>query len=708
MGTTPSELNQDVASSSKRLLGIVLVAGLIGCAALLQGGQPSAEIAGPKERVDDDASSLARSGGGSWTATQVVSTESTQTSRSPRAGVDSGGNVHVVWEDETDFGGAECTKIAHKTWNATTGTWSTTGIVSSDVVAGAFQPSMMVDANGNVHVAWTYETDHLGSGEDADIFYKAWNATTGTWTPAEVVSTESTDSSMQPAIGVDGNGNVHVAWVDWTFSSPSPDIVYKRRELATGTWTPTEKVSSESTGISQDPVLTVDAAGNVHVAWVDNTNHAGAGPDMDIFYKHLNASTGTWTMTEVVSTESSEYAVNPSIAVSSNGDVHVAWDDSTDYAGSGTDKDIFWKVRTASSGAWAAAVIVSNTSTGMSVVPRLLLDEAGTLHAAWLEEDDIVHAARDGTSGTWEPASIIPVKTASLMQGTPALAIDASGNMHVAWSAASTFGASGTDDDVFYTVKAIPPGAPVLAHVSLAGEFVHLSWTVPTTLPSFKVYRDIQPVISVDGLDPVGITRDTWFVDQPGDNGTFFYAIVGMNWYLDGTPSNSESITFIIQLGTPVLNPISPAIDLDGVIHLFWVAAEGATSYQVYRSSSPITSTAGATLVATLSTTSFVDVVVANGTWYYAIVARNTAGSSPLSNQQQVTVTIPAAGTPVAPGIPEAVVYVMAGALAALAVATFFIGRLTRPPAVREEAGGELPRRDPARAARKGGAVAGP
>ena len=157
----------------------------------------------------------------------------------------------------------------------------------------------------------------------------------------EVVSTESTGISEDPSLAVDLYGNVHVAWMDLTDyggAGTDKDIFYRRYEVGNG-WTTTEVVSTESTSGSDNPSLAVDLSGNVHVAWDDWTNYGGSGPDGDIFYKRYEVGSG-WTTTEVISgfTGDSYYA---SLAVDSGGNVHIAWEDSTVI--SGADWDIFYK-----------------------------------------------------------------------------------------------------------------------------------------------------------------------------------------------------------------------------------------------------------------------------------------------------------------------------------------------------------------------------
>jgi len=216
-------------------------------------------------------------------------------------------------------------------------------IVSTESTGDSREPSLAVDSNGNVHVAWQDVTNYGGSGADIDIFYKRFVPGWG-WTITEVVSTNSTTHSRQPSLAVDSSGNVHIAWHDWTNYTgcgTDADIFYKRYEVGVG-WTLTQVVSTESTAESYQPSLAVDSNGNVHVAWRDWTNYAGCGIDSDIFYKRYEVGVG-WTITEVVSTNSTAESYQPSLAVDSSGNVHIAWDDSTNYAGCGIDSDIFYR-----------------------------------------------------------------------------------------------------------------------------------------------------------------------------------------------------------------------------------------------------------------------------------------------------------------------------------------------------------------------------
>ncbi len=171
--------------------------------------------------------------------------------------------------------------------------WTTTEVVSTESTGNSYYPTIALDGSGNVHLAWNDHTDYDGSGTDEDIFYKRWNATTAAWTTTEVVSTESTGDSVHPTIALDGSGNVHIAWEDYTVydgSGTDRDIFYKRWNVTMAAWTTTEVVSTESTSSSRYSTIVLDGSGSVHIAWYDSTDYGGSGTDTDIFYKKLISS----------------------------------------------------------------------------------------------------------------------------------------------------------------------------------------------------------------------------------------------------------------------------------------------------------------------------------------------------------------------------------------------------------------------------------
>ncbi|MFX0061090.1 MAG: hypothetical protein ACFFC7_02810, partial [Candidatus Hermodarchaeota archaeon] len=319
-------------------------------------------------------------------------------SENPSLAIDEFGHVHVVWADYTNYINAGTDRdIFYKRWNATTSTWTPTEVVSTESTSDSENPSLAIDEFGHVHVVWADYTNYTNAGTDRDIFYKRWNVTTSTWMTTEVVSTESTSDSKNPSLAIGNNGALHVVWADRTdyvTAKTDWDIFYKNWESITG-WKITQIVSTESTSDSDTPALTVEEFGHVHVVWADYTNYTNAGTDRDIFYKRWNATMGTWTPTEVVSTESTSNSYTPALGMDGNRLVHVVWCDDTDYGGSLPDRDIFYKHWKPTTNTWITTWVVSQEGIAKSDHPKLSIDENDELYFVWEDWADYNGAGTD-------------------------------------------------------------------------------------------------------------------------------------------------------------------------------------------------------------------------------------------------------------------------------------------------------------------------
>ncbi|NPD89985.1 MAG: hypothetical protein HGN29_14830 [Asgard group archaeon] len=124
------------------------------------------------------------------------------------------------------------------------------------------------------------------------------------WSDLELVSSESIDDSSAPSFAIDSLDQVHVVWKDISgLGGSTEEIYYKYRRPGLG-WSTTEVISTEGTGFCTLPDVAIDIYDNVHVVWQDQSNYNSAGSDYDIFYKMWNATISSWTTTKVVSEES--------------------------------------------------------------------------------------------------------------------------------------------------------------------------------------------------------------------------------------------------------------------------------------------------------------------------------------------------------------------------------------------------------------------
>ena len=291
---------------------------------------------------------------------------------------------------KVDYNPYNTISVDQTVWN-----WNKTEVLSIESDVGSESPSVAIDNMGIVHVAWYDRDDYLSSGGDSDIFFRRWNVSTSNWSEREVVSTESTDESYSPSLAVDKFGNIHVAWFDRTDYAGADgdyDVFYKRWDSLSASWTTTDVVSTESTMDSTYPSLDVDSSGSVHVAWFDITNYDSSGVDGDIFYKRWDSISDSWTTTEVVSTESDMGSRNPSLSVDKFGNVHIAWGDISWIGGADPDEDIFYKYWDSSSSSWTTTEVISTEGLAESRVPSLAIDSFNNIHIAWQDHTDYMES----------------------------------------------------------------------------------------------------------------------------------------------------------------------------------------------------------------------------------------------------------------------------------------------------------------------------
>ncbi len=571
-----------------------------------------------------------------WTITELISTENNRASEYPSLAVDSVDNVHIVWQDKENY--IDCGydyDIFYKHWNASTESWSTTEVISTKSTEDSFFPSIAVDSAGNVHVAWDDGTDYSGSGVDKDIFYKRWNSTSSTWSITEVISVDNANYSLFSSIAVDSAGNVHVAWDEFIYGSEyleDPNVFYKHWNASTESWSTTELVSTESSTYSYYNSLAVDYVGNVHIAWQDWTDYNGAGIDWDIFYKHWNASSESWSTTEVISTESTESSSTPSLSIGSSGNVHIAWEDWTEYAGvDGDIGSIFYKNWDASSESWSTTDVISTESTEFAGRPSLIVDYADNVHVAWSDytdysfcgtDLDIFYKRWDTLSSSWTSTEV--VSTESCYPITPILAYifpnpSTTGIINLDWNdqlgrenyyvyrstsfiwsteglsplaivTSSNFSDTLTTKGYFFYVimvehftgntslsnceyveyKISSPELSIILPNPTESNTIYLDWNDVLGATTYYVYRSSTYIWSVESLTSIATVSSSEFIDTLPTEGSYFYAIVASDGSIDSSHSNCQYVKYII----PTLNEFTLAISIVvGITVIFIVTA---------------------------------------------------------------------------------------------------------------------------------------
>lgn len=479
--------------------------------------------------------------------------------------------------------------------------WSAIEIVSTESEYYSFEPEIVSDPSGNIHMIWEEWDEIADSGSDVDIFYKILDASTNVWSAAELVSTESTTSSFDPAIISDPMGNIHVVWEDITEyggSGTDRDIFYKKLDTSTNVWSTTEIISTESTGNSYDPSIVSDTQGNIHVTWEDYSDYESAGTDADIFYKKWNINFLNWSITEVISEFNSADSWDPFITSDVVDNIHIAWHDTMDFNGAGTDFDIFYTKWDSRSEDWGEVGVISTESTVNSAYPFVEVDSMLNVHIVWHDGSDyggsgtdwdILYKNWDVNAQVWNPTEVLSTESAA-GSAYPSIITDSHDNIHVVWQdKMDTNNGAGIDYDIYYKFRAADD----------------TSWSSSSFLVSTDKLDSETPSLAIDNSD-------------------FLHVV-----WCDASGSTAKDIFYTKLSGlpqTPVLKDIVPNPN-NGVINLEWGDSYGANSYSIYREMLPIHSIDGLTAIAETENLYHVDELEDGGIYYYAITANNPEGS---------------------------------------------------------------------------------
>ena len=311
-------------------------------------------------------------------------------------------------------------------------TWTAPTRVNSDT-GGASQadPTLALDSANNIYIAWVD-----GRGGTNDIFFSKSTDGGLSFSANPRVNDVTTSFQTEPSIAVDGQGLVHVAWTDNRNQfTTGPDIYYGNSTDGGLTFNANLRVNNDATGGEQArPAIAVASDRVVFVVWDDPRNGARG---RDVYFSRSTDLGVTWSPNIIVNDDSGNAAqTNAAIAVDA-GAIYLAWVDSRT---ANTAPDIYATRSTNGGVTFAASVPVSDDNGLMVQVTPAIAARAGTVHIAWSDARtfgstglDIYRASStDGIA--WSPN--LKVNDDTLVtndQSSPTIAVDAAGNVFAAW-----------------------------------------------------------------------------------------------------------------------------------------------------------------------------------------------------------------------------------------------------------------------------------
>lgn len=205
----------------------------------------------------------------------------------------------------------------------------------------ASRSSLVFDASGALHVAWTERADG-----DREVFHAVLRD--GAWANASQLSGGLGYAGF-PSLAADAEGRVHVAW--YGFDGRFYQAFYRR--YVDGAWEPAVQLSSGNLDANNPSVL-VDAAGRVHVVWYKDDGHRYR------IWHAVREPDGNFTLPQGLPSATQEEvdAFNAALAMDSAGVVHAVWDEKH--------ADGYWVLHSTWSraGGWAAPDVLARGDAG--------------------------------------------------------------------------------------------------------------------------------------------------------------------------------------------------------------------------------------------------------------------------------------------------------------------------------------------------------
>ena len=183
------------------------------------------------------------------------------------------------------------------------------------------------------------------------------------------------------------------------------------------------------------------------------------------------------------------------------------------------------------------------------------------------------------------------------------------------------------------------PAAPTNLTAAAGNTQVALSWSAAAGATSYNIYRSTTSGTEVKiATNPATITT-TSYIDTGLTNGTtYYYKVTAVNSAGESGLSGEVSAKPVLTVPAAPTNLTAAAGNTQ--VALSWSAATGATSYNIYRSTTSGTEVKIATNPVTITTASYTDTGLTNGTrYYYKVTAVNSAGESGLSSEVSATPT---------------------------------------------------------------------
>jgi len=210
-------------------------------------------------------------------------------------------------------------------------------------------------------------------------------------------------------------------------------------------------------------------------------------------------------------------------------------------------------------------------------------------------------------------------------------------------AAVNTGGTSPYSNEASVTPQIPAPPPPTGLGATAGVTQVSLSWTASSGAASYNLYRGTSAGGESGTALVMGLTGTTYVNTGLTAGTTYYYKAAAVN--AGGTSSTSNEASATAEAPIPAAPTSLTATPGNAQVSLSWPSSSGATSYSIYRG----TSSGGesTTAIASVTTTTYVNTGLTNGTlYYYKVTAVNSTGASGYSPEASATPQVSAPPPP--------------------------------------------------------------
>ena len=268
----------------------------------------------------------------------------------PSLAVDGNGVLHIAWVDTR----SDAYDLYHSSRPASGGAWSQP-VRINDAPGQVWGPALAADVSGTVCAAWRDSRDSGALGDETQnrsYIYASKRPAGGSWGPnVRISSSDLPEDRAAPALALSG-GALHLAWAD--FREGNSDVYYDRITTAAPIWntggaylTVNQRVNPDDDEVDQvDPAIAVDTLGNVYVAWADAKNMHAGDENWDVYAAMLPTGGTSWagiTPQRLDNDGSTQPQGQPTLTIDGTDRVYAAWRDGRERGAS----PYYWSIRAA-------------------------------------------------------------------------------------------------------------------------------------------------------------------------------------------------------------------------------------------------------------------------------------------------------------------------------------------------------------------------